>query len=233
MTVTATALPPLSVRLARDHEAAAIAVPGMELGVTQVTGPPNEVAGRWFADGVRKVTMPEEVDVAATHGDPRAAAVAIRALLLVRTLTSYGVVVDWRLRLADDASDWRVYSHLWPPSQLLTAAAGTGSSTDSTVAEAGLVDWRRTYYLDKCFYRRGPGFVQIRDRRAGSLNLITIDDPAYLTVFEQLEHGAPASAVDVDIAREYEAEDLVAAFADTLLWLPYRLRRWPLPSMIV
>jgi hypothetical protein len=155
------------------------------------------------------------------------AATAVRALVLVRELTSRGIAVEWRLRLPEDGAGWRLYSHLYPPLEVLPAD-GSGA-----VAEAGLAEWRRTFYIDKCTYRYGPGFVQVRDRREGRLNLLTIDDGPYRLVLEALLPGVPPSGLDPDIVQEFAAEGLVAYVGGLLTWLPYRLRRWPLPSMLV
>jgi hypothetical protein len=119
------------------------------------------------------------------------------------------------------------YRHLQPPVELLLPA---GASTDP---DRALAEWRDGFYLDMCTYRRGPGFVQIRDRRTGKLNLITVDDPAYLAVLAELDTGTRLSGADLEIAREFAAEGLVVNIGVTLVWLPYRLRRWPLPSLIV
>jgi hypothetical protein len=65
------------------------------------------------------------------------------------------------------------------------------------------------------------------------LNLLTIDDPAYLAVLDQLLDGAAVTGVDLAIARDFGAEGLVTKIGELLVWLPHRLRRWPLPSMVI
>lgn len=208
---------PLPVHLARDADPAGGA--RMALGTVDLVEPPGEAVAAWFRAGVRHVTLPFTVNL--VDLDPA----TLAGLLLVREATSRGISVDWRLTLPGDGADWRVYSHLHPPADLRTAAPGEGPEH--------LAEWRRTFYIDKCTYRHGPGFVQVRDRRTGKLNLLTIDDPAYLAVLDAIRDGAPMGAVDLDIARDFASEGLVTKIADTLVWLPYRLRRWPLPSMIV
>lgn len=223
--------PPIPVRLARDPEPAVATLPEMDLGPAELRDTPTEAAARWFREGIRRVSLPGEIDLGAEETDAEKAgpaADAVRRLVLVRELTSLGIAVDWRLRLpGEEADQWRVYSHLQPPAKLLLSA-DCPTDPDSALAE-----WRRSFYIDKCSYRRGPGFVQVRDRRSGSLNLLTIDDPAYLEVLAVLADGAPLSAVDLRIAREFAEEGLVAKVGDHLVWLPYRLRRWPLPAMSI
>lgn len=228
MSTVDTLPPPVTVRLAQDPDPAVAALPGMDLGLTELREAPSAAAVRWFGAGIRKVGLPDPVDLGVDADD---AVATVQRLVLVRELTSHGIAVDWRLRLAgDEAEQWRVYSHLSPPAELVLA---DGCPTDPQEA---LAQWRRSFYIDKCSYRRGPGFVQVRDRRAGSLNLVVIDDPAYLAVLATLEEGAPLAplaAEDLRIAREFGAEGLVAKVGDHLVWLPYRLRRWPLPAMSI
>lgn len=227
MSRTATLPPPIAVHLAHDHEPAVAALPGMDLGPAELREAPSAAAARWFREGIRKVSLPDLVDLGAGPDDA-ADADAVRRLVLVRELTSHGIAVDWRLRLpGEDAAQWRVYSHLQVPTELVLAPE---CPTDPREA---LAQWRESFYIDKCSYRHGPGFVQVRDRRSGALNLLTIDDPAYLAVFAMLVEGAPLAAVDLPIAREFGEEGLVAKVGDQLVWLPYRLRRWPLPAMSI
>ena len=224
MTVAGSVQDPVLVRLAHDHDRAVSAVPGIDLGIAELREPPAEAAARWFAAGVRHLSLIEPVSLAVEGSDARSRD-TVRRLVLVRELTSHGIAVDWQLLLpADGGADWRVFSHLYPPARLVASADGDDDPLDT---------WRRSYYIDKCAFRRGPGFVQIRDRRSSQLNLLTIDDPAYLAVLDQVMDGAPVADVDLDVARDLAAEALVVQVGTMLVWLPYRLRRWPLPSMII
>jgi hypothetical protein len=54
--------------------------------------------------------------------------------------------------------------------------------------------------------------------------------PTYVATVEALGPGAPAASVPPDIV---EAEQLIARVGHLLLWLPYRIKRWLLPSLIV
>ena len=217
---------PVAVHLHRDHDPAVADIPGIDMGTAEVTGPVADTVAGWLEDGVRKVVLPGVVDL--TVAGPAESADSVRRLVLVRELTSYAIEVDWALRLpGGDDELWRVYSHLRPPVRVETA----GERAEDPAAAA--TAWRSAFYFDKCTYRRGPGFVQVRDRRAGQLNLLTIDDPAYLAVLAQLVDGAEVTVVDLDIACEFGEEGLVTKVGDRLVWLPHRLRRWPLPSMVV
>ncbi|PTA47533.1 hypothetical protein C8054_03905 [Micromonospora sp. RP3T] len=222
MAIAGPTLAPVPVRLAHDHDREVGDVPGIDLGVTELQGSPGEAVAGWFDAGVRHVTLIDPVNLAVE--DDTASRDAVRRLVLVRELTSHGIGVEWRLLLpVDGGADWRVFCHLYPPAEL-SPAAGDEEPLDA---------WRRSYYIDKCTFRRGPGFVQVRDRRSSRLNLLTIDDPAYLAMLAQVMEGAPISDIDLDIARDFAAEGLVVQVGTMLVWLPYRLRRWPLPSMII
>ncbi|MEV4842748.1 DUF5825 family protein [Micromonospora matsumotoense] len=218
---------PILVGLARDHDPAVLSIPGMTIGPAELREPAADAVARWRAEGVRRVDLPGAVDLTVTGADETAVD-TVRRLVLVRELTSHGIAVDWRLRLPGaDADEWLPYSHLRAPVELLPPPGGAGDPVPQLAA------WGKAFYFDKCTYRRGPGFVQVRDRRSGRLNLLTIDDPAYLAVLDQLMDGAAITDVDLDVARDFGAEGLVTKIGDLLVWLPHRLRRWPLPSMVI
>jgi hypothetical protein len=204
----------------RHHDPRAAGLRGLDLppllvpdGVTA-----GSVAADLYAAGARRVALPGTVDLTAD-----ATAAGLRQLALVRELTSRGVVVDWQLRLDPEADSWWLLNHLYPPSTVDAGAAGAGIRTE----------WAGSFYLDKCIYRHGPGFIQVRDRRSGELNRLTVDEPAYLDQLDPLLSAAPAAAVPEEIAADYAAEGLLWPLADLLLWLPYRVRRWPWPAMLV
>ncbi|GAP46682.1 DUF5825 family protein [Streptomyces azureus] len=60
-----------------------------------------------------------------------------------------------------------MFSHLFPPSVL------EGPRCDEVVTVR-----RARYHVGRCFLRRGPGFVQIRDRRHTGLRRLTVSDGA-------------------------------------------------------
>lgn len=194
---------PVTVALWRDYEE--LERPGVFAGTAAVPVPAAEAGRAFFEDGVRRVALIDTVDLG------RAAA-AVRALVLLRELTGYGIAVDWRLRL--DAGRWRPLSHLYPPGEVIGA-------------EDVRLEWRNGYHFFKCAYRRGPGFLQVRDRRSDVLRNITIDGPAHRAAIDDLLEGCPASAVPPPILRDLTTMGLVHLLGGTAWWLPYRARRWP------
>lgn len=207
----------LSVKLWRHHDAHACSLPGMFLGDGQVD---SDVMGRSreLADGgARMVSLDQPVDLR------RPSATAIRALTLLRELTSLGVVVKWSLVAGASLDIPATLGHLYPPSAITGRPDG----------DEPLADWRTGFYLGKCVYRHGPGFMQVRDRRSGILERFTIDEPHYLHAIDMLVKGAAESELPKDVVTALTAERLAVGFGSHLWWAPYRIRRWPQPSMVV
>lgn len=241
---TVTFVPDVTVRAWRHHDPAVSDVPGIDLGTDVVTADVLAEADRMVARGARRVALtgsaapadsaapvdsadsagltdvPDDVvDLAA----PTSPAATVRALVLVRELTSHAVAVDWRVRPARD-TDWRLLGHLYPPGEVI----GVGPHGADVQRE-----WAATFFLCRLVYRHGPGFVQVRDRRSGDLSCLTVDDPDYLAAIETLRAGAPVASVPEEILSDFVGEGLVGVVGDLAWWLPYRVRHWPWPVMPV
>ncbi|ATZ29263.1 DUF5825 family protein [Streptomyces lavendulae] len=219
MTAALTGTPPFTVTAARDYDPEVGALPGMSLGRYEIDLPGGEAARRLFAAGARHVTLPRPVDVT----DTADAAWTVRALSFVGDLTSLAIAVDWQLHTGPDPDAWRHYGHLHPP----TAVLGTPDPA------ATALEWRNTYYICKCVFRHGPGFIQVRDRRYGELRRFTIDEPEYHAAIEALTDGARADAVPGPVLDDLMGETLVLRFGDHVWWAPYRVRRWSEAPMVI
>ncbi|MGI5479063.1 DUF5825 family protein [Streptomyces lavendofoliae] len=214
---------PPAVLAWRDYDPEACELPGMFLGELALPGPAEGESERLWHLGARRVRLPGVVDLAGTPDADRAAA-AVGALCLVRDLTARAVLVEWDLRLDPAAGEgWRVLSHLQPPRRI----EGPDGADDA------LREWRRGHYLCKCLWRKGPGFVQIRDRRWGELRRFTADEPEYERAIETLAHGAPARSVPRAVLDDFRGEDLVLDVGPLAWWLPYRISRWLQESMTI
>jgi hypothetical protein len=208
----------LTLRLWRDHDEELVRLPAVSLGSRQVDlASPDEAAVALYRDGVRRVAVDAPVDLT---GPPRA---AVDRLLLVGQLTSWAIVVDWQLRPADAGSHWPSLSHLYPP----TAILGTDDADD--IRER----WRRRFYVCRCIWRQGPGFIEVRDRRAESLTRFVIDEPDYLRAVERLSAGCRADEIPAAVLADLAGEDLIGRAGDLVWWLPYRVRRWPSAALLV
>ncbi|MBC7270403.1 MAG: hypothetical protein H5T76_17135 [Streptomyces sp.] len=212
-----------AVRAWRDHDEEACGLPGMSLGTIRLPEVTGEVCDDLWRDGVRRVALDEPVDLAATGA--AAARRAVGLLSLVRELTARAVHVDWELRLPDDGEEdtWKLLSHLRPPRALANVRD----------AEAALYAWRTNHYLCKFLWRRGPGFLQIRDRRWGELRRFTADEAEYGAAVRALEFGADHTEVDAAVLAEFTEELLVLRVGDVAWWLPYRVNRWLQEAMAI
>ncbi|MFF7726801.1 DUF5825 family protein [Streptomyces sp. NPDC008001] len=198
--------------LRRHYAPGTARMPGMDLGTFTVGATDSAgAAHEAYESGARHALLPEPVDLDGPgHAD------TVAALVLVRDLTSYGMVVDWTLAHTGAAATWRRLAHLHPPRELL-APDGEGA----------LSGWRESHCIGKCFFRNGPGFVQVRDWRTGELRRITIDEPRHKAAIPQLLEGARAREVDQEVLADYTAAGLVDTLGAHVWWMPYRVRRWP------
>jgi hypothetical protein len=199
----------------RHRNASVRAMPDAYLGHRALGGDAADEARRAYELGARFVSVEPVADLG-PHGD---AEQTVAVLSLVRELTSHGMEVDWRARLAADGPEWWVFGHLFPPSAL-----------DGPRGAEALAAWRSKYHVGRCFLRRGPGFVQIRDRRHGGFRRLTVSDGGYLAAIDALLAGRGANAVPAPIVSAFEKQHLAVRFGDEVWWAPYRLQRWPLPS---
>lgn len=210
---------PLALTLWRDHDPEVLDLPGVAMGTVPATGDPIAAAAAFARSGVRRVALSEPVDLSDVLGEQD----RVQTMVLLRELTGWGIVIDWQLRAAERCDLLGRLNYLYPPADLL----------GRTDAEKTLRDWRETFYVCKCVYRRGPGFVEVRDRRRGLLIRFTIDDPLYLETIDVLVKGTLIDSVPTDVLTAFLKEDLVGVAGQKTWWLPHPVRRWPTPSMIV
>ncbi|SDJ26688.1 hypothetical protein SAMN05444157_2547 [Frankineae bacterium MT45] len=213
----------LQLRLWRHHDPETTQLPAVSAG-TELVRPgadPAATAARLFAAGARRVEIGEPIDLSGDT-DPH---LLITSMLLLGELTALRVVLDWELDLGDLPDVWTSISHLTPPRHLV------GMSEEAE--EKILGPWRSTFYLDKCVFRQGPGFIQVRDRRDSTLHRLTIDDPRYLDAVANLSRGCAIASVPSDVWEALLGEQLVGVVGDLAWWMPYRVRRWPWPSFAV
>ncbi|MGK5693972.1 DUF5825 family protein [Streptomyces sp. URMC 128] len=145
----------------RHGDAAVRAMPNTHLGDRVLGGDVADEAHQIHQSGARFVSVEPVVDLGGRPGTEH----MIPVLSFIRELTSYGLEVDWRAQLEPGGPEWWVFSHLFPPAVL------EGPRGDEVLAA-----WRARYHMRRCFLRRGPGFVQIRDRRHAGLRRLTISD---------------------------------------------------------
>jgi hypothetical protein len=120
------------------------------------------------------------------------------------------------------AGGWRSLRHLHPPAAVLDGPA------DEDVA----TEWRNAFHAAMCGYRRGPGFIEIRDRRSGAFRRLVIRSPRGEEAIAPLLRGVPASALAETVTARYLRADLLHRVGRYVWWTPYRIRRWPLSTTI-
>jgi hypothetical protein len=206
----------VTVEVWRDYARTALHLPGMALGRHRLTGDWRVRAAELYEAGARYVRITDPVQVC---GDPPAQ--AARSLELIRELTSRGFAVHWIARCDAGCADHRIVGHLFPPVWIF------GASNESTA------QWRSGYFPCKCVFRKGPGFIEVRDRRFGSLELRTFDDTRILDTIEALIDGVAAERVPADVWQELAGAGLALEQAGHAWWLPMRVYRWPFPAMAV
>jgi hypothetical protein len=190
----------------RDHDHEVVdSVPSLALGAFAADGDLPAAAQRAHQAGARRVRLTDPVDARSPDAAP--------ALVFVRELSRFGVVVDWDLVLDPAAHDWREFSNLYPPRRLLGAT--------------GLTRWRESYFPGKFIVRLGPGFVQVRDWRWARYRVTTIAAAGQVDLIRRLLAEPVPAGTDVAALDHLR---LVHRVGD-LFWMPaHRVWRWPSPA---
>ncbi|MDG4830830.1 DUF5825 family protein [Solwaraspora sp. WMMD1047] len=205
----------VTVQLWRDHEPALRDRPGMALGRHRVPADRAGRAAEFYRTGARGARIEEPVDLCAAGSGG--------TLALIRELTSWGIAVEWTARCRAACRDPELLGHLWPPTQVWC-----GPDSAETTRR-----WRERFFPAKCVYRCGPDFIEIRDRRFGTLELFTVDDPEWIDAVLVMGEGVPAEAVPADARAAFAEARLTLERDGELWWLPARIRRWPFPPLLV
>ncbi|MFC4587619.1 DUF5825 family protein [Sphaerisporangium corydalis] len=152
-----------------------------------------------------------------------------RFVAWLRDRLSEGLAVAWRASL-DPRLDASPLYHLPPP-----LPEGPGEQ------DPALVRWRASYRPGVCFYRVGPGFIQVKDLRGpGGPSRYTLTQDPYLSLFTRCLTPTLLTDLTEDARRIADAllaeRLLIAVGAPGDRWvttLPSRMRRWPVPSYLI
>lgn len=91
-------------------------------------------------------------------------------------------------------------------------------------------DWQRRWRYAMLGWRRGPSFAAVLDSRAGARQLI-VDLPVVTDLFGPgLNQPIGAADADPETLAELTEAGLVLTAGGAAVWLPYRIRRWPVNS---
>ncbi|MEU8953275.1 RiPP maturation radical SAM C-methyltransferase [Streptomyces sp. NPDC048518] len=207
-TATATAL-----QCWRERDQVARARDGMYLGEVRYEDAAVETVSDLVARGARHVALPEPVVLG--PGDLESDRRAVRGLTHVRESTGHGISVDWDLDLGTEIGQWRLFSHLYPP----RSVAGPDG-------DAVLDQWRATFHMNKCGYRRGRGFVEVTDLRHGAQRRVVMRK-VHKGKLASLLGGAAVSDFRQQEIEAFVKAGLVHRVGSVLWWLPSRISRWP------
>jgi hypothetical protein len=196
---------------------------------------PGTLPGTWATAGDNPTgeRTAREVAVAVSERSGRAARIAgfhvlspsadcAPVLILLRELQSVGAAVRWHG--AVDGLDVNDLVHLPPPEPL----AGESSPNLSRTVEW----WRLRHQYGLFYYRQGPGFVSVVDRRRpAEAQRYVVHDAAMLDILRAglngeplTRHDSPGARAAMNLLRE---ERTVLPFGELLVTLPCRIRRWP------
>ncbi len=172
-------------------------------------------AAQLRASGVRQIAVTGQVRLSPDRG--RCALSFVRFL---REATSAGVWVRWS-GTVDPGLDVGLLCHLPPP-------VAESAAADSRQGRA----WRAGTEAGLCYYRVGPGFVQVTDRRPGAApRTVAVRSPAELELFGRLLVPGPVPDADDPqaTAGELIRTRLILRIGEDAVTLPHRLTCRPVP----
>lgn len=139
----------------------------------------------------------------------------LHLLVALRTAMSSSARVSWQVNGEIDAHLGSMLEHLPPPQ------AGGGASGDR---------WRSNHTYGALYYRRGPGFIRLRDRRSQYPGAAYTLSGQALECWDILDRPTQHRC---DICDVLDSEDLSITIGTFRLALPFRLRYPPTPFLSV
>lgn len=140
----------------------------------------------------------------------------------LRDEQSDSVPVKWRAEIRGGL-DTTLLHHLTPP--------------EDAGADDAVRRWREAHRPAMCYYRLGPGFIQVKDtRRTEDAARFLLDDPVTVAAF--LGCLRPKRLIELALSERAVAESLAAErlllrLGEWVTVLPSRMRLWPVPSHLV
>ena len=136
----------------------------------------------------------------------------------LREAMSHTLRVNWTTDRMP-AIDPDLVNHLQPPAPAAHDEVSTA--------------WRSRYAYGRCYYRRGPGFVTVKDTRVPDANArYLIDDPDAVEAFaasERVVHLPSAPEPLRELLDLLFGERLALRLGEYATLLPNRMRGWPVP----
>lgn len=153
----------------------------------------------------------------------------VRIISLLRECSSVGARVTWSLALGADQLDLiRQLDHLPAPTEVTVLGKRIMTADD----------WRATHTFGLLYFRRGPGFLSVIDRRSGRTDRIVLDEPAAVDVLTRALGGCGWADLTTTPGHTAAATDLVRdglilRVGDQCVTLPVRMRTWPLGVVLL
>jgi Family of unknown function (DUF5825) len=176
--------------------------------------------------GQRLISVAKPVELSARDAYATSSFVA----WLRDTLADWALV-DWH----GDVSgvDTTLLWHLPPPSEPLDLPGDPPATKPAEPPAAAVTRWREAFRPGLCYYRNGPGFIQVKDVRDLRRSVrMTLDHPAHLEAFRTCLRPARVSALFLPVqfaVEQLAAERLILLIGGYATSLPVRMRRWPIP----
>ena len=151
---------------------------------------------------VAGVRLASPVDFSRLPGD-----VLVRVLALLRECSSIGVRVTWSL------------------------VSGPDKAIDHLPAPEDRPGWRSAKTFGLFYFRRGPGFLSVVDRRPESIGRTTVAEPTLLDAFRTTLDGCAWNG-SAALGRLVEL-GLVMRCGDHCVALPVHMRTWPIGAALL
>jgi hypothetical protein len=183
---------------------------------------------RWGGAPLRQQEMPGEA--CQLPADEQAAA---SFLARVRDALSAGTLTRWRGTIPRHVDTEQLH-HLPPPDPVSPDDDGDGRRSGGAGDDARASRWRAAFRPGLCYYRMGPGFIQVKDvRDATAAARFTLDDAGQIELFLRCLRPVRLQALrgeNIETARLLLSERLLMRFGDFVTTAPHRMRRWPIPA---
>lgn len=152
---------------------------------------------------------------------------SLEFIRFLRDVTSYGIRIIWGGHI-DNTFPIEQLAHLYPPELSIQG-----------INIERIMQWQNSYKFGLYFMRQGPDFFILKDKRPfRSPVTFTIGDPTMRSTFEKLNAPIKWNDGNLDEAEIAAAKllldhCLVLSLADSVIRLPYRINKWPIPAHIV
>ncbi|MBI3688513.1 MAG: hypothetical protein HY241_14500 [Actinobacteria bacterium] len=151
----------------------------------------------------------------------------VRIIALIRECSSIGARVSWSVTVGTEQLELiRQLDHLPAPDE--TTVLGDGIP----------LEWRPAGGFGRFYFRKGPNFLSVVDRRSAPTDWIVLDDPVAIDVFSCALAGCALAEVTGEERHATAVGDLLGRgllmrVGDHCVTLPVHMRSWPLGTVLL